>query len=412
MAVGDERLHVHRREPVLLLVAPHGLGARGVTAELEEQVLVLEPTDEEMLADLHRGHDDRAVVGAVGRLPEDRAGFRHHGVDPIGLHEDELTHAGVLDDRRRRVALLGGRSDPPELLARPLVERGGVRDGGADDADEPVAIDERMTRVAPERGLRRVVLLQVASPDDASVGDVETEQIPFGTERVDAVTVHDGRAARAGRVGDRVGHRILVLPEHLPGLLVEAEHPLGAGGRLAVEVRHLDVIRRDVVGDEHAPPGYGGSGVPAGDRRAPEQLRATGGKPVEKPVLAPLVVPSRPHPLRPVVGPRGSGREQGQDQQASQAVAHVGHDREAWRRERDHRRGSGGHAAGVAHVMTRTWHRGPHDTGATREQSGPPAQAGGYQRPSRPTLAPLRKTLPVPRMPVPAPGPVAAEKSH
>ena len=297
----DERLDVDRRDAMLGLVAPHHLDPRLVGRELHTQVLLLEAADVDVLPDLQRRHDDRAVVGVVGSLPEDRAGVGRDGIHSVGLHEHQLPHPGRLDDRRRRVALLGGGAGPPQLLAGERVERHDMGLRRAGDDEQPVPVDERMARPAPQRCLRFVLLLQVLRPDHAAIGHGQAEEIPLGAERVDAVAVDRRRAARAGRIADRVGNRDLMLPQFLPRRLVEAEDALGARGGLPLEVVPWQLSSGHEIGDEHLAICDGHTGVAPGHRCPPQNLRPPGGKLVDNPLFAPDVVALRPHPLRPLV---------------------------------------------------------------------------------------------------------------
>ena len=194
---------------------------------------------------------------------------------------------------------------------------------GADHADEPVAIDERVARPAPECRLRRIVLLEIPRPDDLSSCRLEAEEVTLGAERIDAVAVDRGCAPWAGGIGDRVGDGVFMLPENLSRGLVEAEHPLPSRGRLPLEVGHLHVGVGHIVGHEHAAARDGGAGVTAGNRRPPEHLRPPLGKPLRDAAFAPHVVAAGPHPLGPVVaaGDGEEGRED--DQRNGEEVAHA-----------------------------------------------------------------------------------------
>ena len=58
---------------------------------------------------------------------------------------------------------------------------------------------------------------------------VEAEEMTHAAQRVNLALVHRRSAARARRIGDGVRHRILMLPNLLTGLGIEAAHALGAG---------------------------------------------------------------------------------------------------------------------------------------------------------------------------------------
>ena len=101
-----------------------------------------------------------------------------------------------------------------------------------------------MAGVAPQVGLRAVLLCEVVRPEDFAGVGVEGKEVALGAERVDFAVGDGGRAARTGRIGDRVLDRVLVLPEFLAGRLVETEHAFDAGGFLALEIGDVDVVAR------------------------------------------------------------------------------------------------------------------------------------------------------------------------
>src|SRR5262249_50112859 len=118
---------------------------------------------------------------------------------------------------------------------------------------------------------------------------------------------------RPDRVTDLVLALVLVLPQFLAGLRVEAEYPLTAREVLDVErvgrVRHALV--EYAVGDVHLPACDRRSGVPAADRRPPEDLWPARGDLPDDARLGPDGVAVRAHPLGPVGG-RGGGGDQHQ----------------------------------------------------------------------------------------------------
>jgi hypothetical protein len=77
--------------------------------------------------------------------------------------------------------LLGGVEGAPDFLAGVFIERDGVASLAADDANELLAVEERVVGVAPQRGLRAVVGWQVFRPDDVAGGGVETFTLSAAT---------------------------------------------------------------------------------------------------------------------------------------------------------------------------------------------------------------------------------------
>src|SRR5437667_354991 len=82
------------------------------------------------------------------------------------VSQSRLPVASRLGGGRRAVPRLGGVQAPPEFPARLLVEGDDAGPLAADDADQLVAVDERVAGEAPQRGLGPVVLLVILLPDD------------------------------------------------------------------------------------------------------------------------------------------------------------------------------------------------------------------------------------------------------
>src|SRR5262249_38884582 len=229
-------------------------------------------------------------------------------IDRIRQPDDELALAGRLVDHRRAVAQLGAaqRQRLPQLLAAVLVE--GDHDAvlAADQADQPVAIEQRVGGVAPQRHTSAVILGEVLRPQHLAAGSVETGQVAHRSQRVDLAAGDHGRHARTDRIGDRVSTGILVLPELLAVGRVETEDALAACQAILRElvVRVSDAPGKLAVHQVDLAAGYSRPGVTATDGGAPEDLRPTPGELREDPLLAPDAVALRPKPLRPVVAPR------------------------------------------------------------------------------------------------------------
>ena len=178
-----------------------------------------------------------------------------------------------------------------------------MRSLAAGDADQLVAVDERMAGIAPQRRLRVVFLGQILLPDDVARIGLEADEIAFAAERVDLVAIDDRRAPRPGRVGNRVLHRVLVMPHLLP--VASSRHSTRSMpvNSLRSKLSTFTFVVGHVVGDEH---------LVRQRRPGPAYPPATGtrhttcgppsGNFSTQPVLAPHVVALRPHPLRPIVG--------------------------------------------------------------------------------------------------------------
>ena len=86
-----------------------------------------------------------------------------------------LPLAAGFGDQHGRIAGFGLRADLPDFLARILVERDNVAPLAADERDQFLAVDERVRRVAPQRGFALYVCLKsichTILPESASKQD-------------------------------------------------------------------------------------------------------------------------------------------------------------------------------------------------------------------------------------------------
>src|SRR5688572_29025542 len=96
--------------------------------------------------------DRHAGVWPQGDGPIDLARGRIERVDRLGMPDEELLHAAVLDHGRAAVPWLGRGQGPPDLAAGRLVERHRDAPLADDDAVEQLAVDERVRGEAPPRG--------------------------------------------------------------------------------------------------------------------------------------------------------------------------------------------------------------------------------------------------------------------
>ena len=238
------------------------------------------------------------------------------------MPDDELPPASGLDDDGRCVAgvLRGERA--PQLLARVLVERDGCGAVAADEADQLVTIEQRVSSETPQRRLHAKVFLERARPNDLAILRIETEEVAFSSQREDPSTAHHRRRARAGVVAHAVGRVILMLPNRFTRRLVKTQHALGAAHHAEVEgvfVVHLRALRHLAIRDEHAPAGDYRAGETRIHRHAPTHLRPTLGERLHDASLAPNRVALRAEPLRPVVGVEERGGNKRRDEQCAQA---------------------------------------------------------------------------------------------
>src|SRR5262249_40646627 len=145
----------------------------------------------------------------------------------------------------------------------------------ADQADQALAVDQRMGGETPLADVHRVFTQQLLRPVNLARVGVEAKQVPHGTERVDLAIDDDRRAARTGAVRDLVFAGIFVLPEDFAGRLAQTEDAFGAGNlRRLFALRRLGDSFLDAVGHVNLAIGDGRPRVARVDRRAPANLRA------------------------------------------------------------------------------------------------------------------------------------------
>src|SRR6185436_8639809 len=114
---------------------------------------------------------------------------------------------------------------------------------------------------APKRGLGLIVRLEVLAPDELPLVGVEDTQIAHRSEGIDLAARDGWRAARAGGVAHVVRAVVLVLPNLLAGLCVEAQNSF-----LSLPFRHNRwviaalALGRLIVSHVHLALGHGRAG--------------------------------------------------------------------------------------------------------------------------------------------------------
>ena len=243
-------------------------------------------------------------------LPVDLAGLGVERGEAARMPDDELPGPARLDDQGLVVAHLRPRLEgAPHLVAGVLVERHHEGVGlAADQEDDAVAVHERRARRAPDGNAGVVLGDGVLLPDHRPGRRLQAQDAPGRPRHVDPVAVDGGGGAGAGGVGEHehpVGGGPLVRPEHLAGLLVEREQPLGAV--------HRPRLGLDVVEHEDAAVRDGGAGVAAVDRGPPLHGEPGVGERLENAGLGPDAPPLLAAPLRPVLGRQAGRRGQGEE---------------------------------------------------------------------------------------------------
>ena len=291
------------------LAAPQQGRVGPVLVELHHHRAAVELRHQQVVVADHGGGDGHAGPGLPLLVPVDLPGLgvqRHQG---RRVPDDELPRPAGLDDDGLAVAHLADDVEgTPDLLAGPLVPRHDEAAGlAADHRDQPVAVDDGRAGHPPGGDEAVVVGDVVLLPQDVAGLDVEAVEVAGGADHVDAVAVDGRGGARADGVREHqhaVGGGPLLHPQHLAGLLVEGEGPLGA-----VHRPRLGVL--GPVGDEDAPVGHRRAGVARVDGHPPCHLQLVGQR-LDDAGLGPLPAPVLAAPLRPVVGEAGGGHQQGE----------------------------------------------------------------------------------------------------
>src|SRR5205814_1390644 len=116
--------------------------------------------------------------------PVQLAGLGIEAVNRLGMPDEKLSRAASLDDRGRGVPRLAGLERVPELFAGIFVEGVGDPVFAAHDADELLAVNQRMAAETPDGCLRFEVAFEVLRPENCSFGGIETEEIALGSQSV------------------------------------------------------------------------------------------------------------------------------------------------------------------------------------------------------------------------------------
>ena len=146
-----------------------------------------------------RGHGGRLALAS--RAPQHLAAFGLNADDILARELDILPHAADLRGNRRRVfRRVRQFFRLPQQLTGFLVERRDRTLRAAGSADQPVAVHQRRFAVHPAAAAAPELLFETPPPYLLAGGNFETNQIPKLVEHIDPISVHGGRAARAGRI--------------------------------------------------------------------------------------------------------------------------------------------------------------------------------------------------------------------
>ena len=285
----------------LAVARPFPLDARvgPVLVEGQHHRAVVERGEEELRAHLHRHRHGHRPAHDVRLPPIDLAGDRVERGHLLRVPDDELPCAARLDDNRLgHPEILLARQGAPELLAGQLVEGHHPRVGGAaDEADEPVAVDQRCAGEAPVEApphpVHAVVFAVALPPEELAGVHAQRGERAGAPEDVHPVVIDRRRRSRpylplhARVVGGPFLH-----PEDLAGRFVERQRALGAA----------HPVRRLPVRGEDPPVGHRRSGESRLDRHPPAHLQSLRRERLYQAGLAPFAEPARATKLRPVVG--------------------------------------------------------------------------------------------------------------
>src|SRR5205085_4298179 len=132
------------------------------------------------------------------------------------------------DEYGRAIADLLGLERLPDLLARVLVKRDDGTPLAANQAVKQVAVEQRVRRPTPDRGVDFVVLGEVASPHQLAGDCVEAAQVAHGAERVDPAGPDQRRSAWSAAVGNLVRAVVFVLPQQFAAIRIQTKDALAA----------------------------------------------------------------------------------------------------------------------------------------------------------------------------------------
>ena len=170
-----------------------------------------------------------------GIHPVGLAGRRVERAHPPGVPHDQLTCPAHVDNGRRTVARFHlGRQRPPELFARPFVERDDHRIGlAADQANQPVAVHQRRGGKAkvkpPVLSVHVVVGDVILLPQGSPVLTSRASSSPARPRTNTSVAIDGGDGARALVPADAAVIRVpFPGPEDLAGLFVQRQRALGS----------------------------------------------------------------------------------------------------------------------------------------------------------------------------------------
>src|SRR2546422_4319718 len=118
--------------------------------------------------------------------------------------------ATELVNHRRTIAWLLCAESAPEFLAAVFVQRHGHAPFAADQADEFLSVNQRMSGEAPHGRFGAVILFELARPKNLAGRGLKAEQISLRAERVNFSFMNRRRGPRSGGITHGVGTLVSV----------------------------------------------------------------------------------------------------------------------------------------------------------------------------------------------------------
>src|SRR4051812_32306365 len=179
------------------------------------------------------------------------------------MPNDQLPRATGIDERGRAITRFPTAEGAPQFFARILVERDRNAARSADETDELVAIQQRMSRESPGGRACAVVLLVIVRPQHVALLRIQAEQVSLRAERVYFATTHQGSGPWTRGVAHRIRAFIGVFPDQIAIRLIETEHAF-VSRDLAPRLdsaRYLSRHARITIHEVDAPVRHRGSGI-------------------------------------------------------------------------------------------------------------------------------------------------------
>src|SRR5262245_41124492 len=145
------------------------------------------------------------------------------------MPDDQLLLATGFVNHRRTVTGFPGAQRAPKLLAREFVKSDGHALFSAHEANQFLAVNERVAGKTPHGRFHGKIFFEFTRPENFPGLRFETKQIPLRAQRVKPAVVNKRRGAWSGWIVHVIGAIVFVTPKNLAILFSQAEHALCAG---------------------------------------------------------------------------------------------------------------------------------------------------------------------------------------